>query len=79
MRDIDILHDLLKKQCPQIHQKRLNSLMVATESLLDGNQLSLTQLGRNITGNVAPKHNIKRIDRLLENLHIIQNKCAIYQ
>ncbi|MCU8074032.1 IS4 family transposase, partial [Shewanella sp. SM29] len=48
MRDIDILHDLLKKQCPQIHQKRLNSLMVATESLLDGNQLSLTQLGRNI-------------------------------
>ena len=79
MRDIDILHDLLKKQCPQIHQKRLNSLMVATESLLDGNQLSLTQLGRNITGNVAPKHNIKRIDRLLGNLHVVKDKFAIYQ
>ncbi|SUI61332.1 IS4 family transposase [Shewanella baltica] len=79
MRDIDILHDLLKKQCPQIHPKRLNSLMVATESLLDGNQLSLTQLGRNITGNVAPKHNIKRIDRLLGNLHVVKDKFAIYQ
>lgn len=79
MRDIDILHDLLKKQCPQIHQKRLNSLMVATESLLDGNQLSFTQLGRNITGNVASKHNIKRIDRLLGNLHVIKDKFAIYQ
>jgi hypothetical protein len=30
--------------------------MVATESLLDGNQLSLTQLGRNITGSEAAKH-----------------------
>jgi hypothetical protein len=59
MRDIHILHDLLKNQCPQIHQKRLNALMVATEALLDGNQLSLTQLGRNISGTVAPKHNIK--------------------
>ena len=44
--------------------------MVATESLLDGNQLSLTQLGRNITGNVSAKHNIKRIDRLLGNHHL---------
>jgi hypothetical protein len=51
MCDIHILHDLLKKQCPKIHQKRLNSLMVATESLLDGNQLSLTQLGRNTASN----------------------------
>ncbi len=79
MRDIDILHDLVKKQYPQIHQKRLNSLMVATESLLDGNQLSLTQLGRNITGNVAPKHNIKRIDRLLGNLHVVKDQFDIYQ
>jgi len=44
MRNIDILHDLLKKQCPQIHQKRLNSLMVATESLLDGNQDKMTDI-----------------------------------
>lgn len=53
--------------------------MVATESLLDANQLSLTQLGRNITGNVAPKHNIKRIGRLLRNLHVVKDKFAIYQ
>jgi hypothetical protein len=78
MRDIHILHDLIKKQCPQIHQKRLNSLMVATESLLDGNQLSLTQLGRNIKGSVAAKHNIKRIDRLLGNHHLAQDKITIY-
>ncbi|MEM5733079.1 hypothetical protein AAEI00_15355, partial [Shewanella algae] len=64
MRDVHILYDLLKKQCPQIHQKRLNSLMVATEALLDGNQLSLTQLGRNISGAVAPKGVVDQIIRL---------------
>jgi hypothetical protein len=68
MRDISILHDLLKKQCPNLHAKRLSSLMIATQSLLDGQQLSLTELGRNISGSVAPKHNIKRIDRLLGNI-----------
>jgi hypothetical protein len=30
-----ILHDLLKKKCPKMHHKRLNSLMVATESQLN--------------------------------------------
>lgn len=79
MCNIHILHDLLKKQCHQIHQKRLNSLMVATKFLLDGNQLSLTQLGSNITGRVAPEHNIKRINRLLGHLHLAQDKMVIYQ
>ena len=31
MRDISILHDLLKNQCPNLHQKRLSSLMVAVQ------------------------------------------------
>jgi len=34
MHDIRILHDLLKKQCPNLHARRLVSLMVATQSLL---------------------------------------------
>lgn len=33
-----------------IHAKRLSSEMVATQSLLDDQQLSLTKLERNITG-----------------------------
>ncbi len=78
MRDISILHDLLKKQCPNLHTKRLSSLMVASQSLLDGQQLSLTELGRNISGSVAPKHNIKRIDRLLGNNHLHSERLDTY-
>lgn len=77
--DIKILYESLADQCPQIHKKRLNSLMVATESLLDRNQLSLTQLGRNIQGKVRAKHSIKRIDRLLEYPHLRNDRLDIYR
>ena len=79
MRDVCILHDLLKNQCPNVHKKQLSSLMVAIQSLLDGQQLLLTELGRNITGQVAAKHNIKRIDRLLGNTALHQECLAIYR
>ncbi|MBT1065492.1 IS4 family transposase [Bowmanella sp. Y26] len=79
MPDIAILHDLLKKQCPEIHAKRLDSLMLATSSLLDGHQLSLTELGRNIAGPVSAKHNIKRMDRLLGNAGLHQQRQVLYR
>ena len=79
MRDISILHDLLKNQCPNLHQKRLSSLKVAVQSLLDGQQLSLTELGRNISGPVSAKHNIKRIDRLLGNQALYSERLDIYR
>ena len=40
IRDISILHGLLKKQCPNLHAERLSSLVIATQSLLDDQQLS---------------------------------------
>ena len=36
MCDISILHDLLKKQCPNLHAKPPSSLMIGTQPLLDG-------------------------------------------
>lgn len=79
MRDITILHDLLQYQCPNLHQTRLSSLMVAVKSFLDGQQLSLTELGRNVTGRVAAKNNIKRIDCLLGNRALYQERLDIYR
>ena len=78
MLDVTILHDLLKNQCPDLHLKRLSSLMAAVGSLLDGQQLSLTELGRNMPGDVAAKHNIKRIDRLLGNRALHQERLSVY-
>ena len=77
MRETQILHQLLAQQCPEIHKKRLNSLMVATTALLDGDALSLTELGRSIRGTTSAKHSIKRIDRLLGNPRLANDRLAL--
>ncbi len=46
MRDIQILQQAIENQCPEIHKKRLRSLMLATKAVLDGSDLTLTKIGR---------------------------------
>ena len=67
MRDIQILQQILSQQCPSIYKKRLSFLMLATETVLDGAELTLTKLGRAFDCNTTVKHSIKCIDRSLEN------------
>lgn len=68
MRDIQILQQTIQNQSPSIHKKRVCSLMLATKSVLDGSDLTLTKLGRKLETNTATvKHAIKRVDRLLGN------------
>lgn len=79
MREANILQLSLHQFCPELHLKRLNSLMLACKSLLDSKTLTLTELGRNLPTNARTKHNIKRIDRLLGNPHLHRERLAIYQ
>ena len=46
MRDIQILQQTIENQCPEIHKKRLKSLILATKAVLDGSDLTLTKIGR---------------------------------
>jgi hypothetical protein len=72
MHALGILHRILSSNAPEIHAKRLASLLAAVESVVLGSRLTLSDIGRGLHGRVAVKHNIKRIDRLLGNdsLHI---------
>jgi len=67
MHAITILHRILSTSFPVIHAKRLTSLLAAVEAVVTGSRLTLSDMGRGLTGPVAVKHNIKRIDRLLGN------------
>lgn len=67
MHALAIVHPRLAASCPQVHAKRLASLMAAVDAAVSGSCLSLSELGRGLRGRVAVKHNIKRIDRLLGN------------
>ena len=67
MHAITILHRILSTDTLEIHAKRLTSLLAAVEAVVSGSRLTLSDMGRGLSGPVAVKHNIKRIDRLLGN------------
>lgn len=67
MHALTILHRILSASFPEIHSKRLASLLAAVEAAVTGSRLMLSDLGRGLSGSSAVKHNIKRIDRLLGN------------
>lgn len=79
MRDIQILQHSIQNHCPNIHKKRLDSLILATKSVLSGADLTLTKLGRKLDTNTTVKHSIKRIDRLLGNHQLHREKEDIYK
>ena len=78
MRDIQILQQTIENQRPEIHKKRLRSLILATKAVLDGFDLTLTKKGRALDTDTTVKHAIKRIDRLLSNRNLHREKESQY-
>lgn len=74
-----LLHNYLFSALPNIHKKRLWSLADAVSSLLDNGTLTLTSLGRNMSGQALVKHKIKKVDRLLSNDKLLSEKYEIYK
>lgn len=70
MRAVKILTQALGSFLVCIHRKRLDTLFWAVQTLLHGNRLSLTGIGRADLGDAIVKHSIKRADRLLGNKHL---------
>jgi len=55
MRDIQILQQTIENQCPEIHKKRPISLILATKTVLEGSDLTLTKIGRVLDTDTAGK------------------------
>lgn len=53
-----------------VHKTRRDSLLTISKALIDGSKLSVAQLGNRIINNTTPKHNIKKVDRLLGNKNL---------
>ena len=79
MHAVQLLHNFFKKSCPDIHSTRLESLMSSVHSLLEGRRLTLTSLGRSSLGESQVKNKIKRIDRLLGNVHLHSELIDLYK
>ena len=79
MHALTILHRILYASLPEIHAKRLTGLLAAVEAVVSGSRLTLSDLGRGLSGCVAVKHNIKRIDRLLGNCSLHTEMPKLYE
>ena len=78
MSIIALLHNLLKEKLPSIHATRFTALMAAVEAGLKGASVSITELGRTLSGPACIKHKIKRMDRLAGNRHLNTERTAVY-
>jgi len=79
MHATKLLHNRLQQSAPEIHQTRLNAFIAAVHSATNGASLTITSLGRGLQGATRDKHKIKRIDRLIGNPHLYQDRNAIYR
>ena len=78
MQTLTWLRQKIASDCLAIHAKRLQSLFATTQALLTGQRLTLTRIGRALSSSALVKHNIKRVDRLLGNLHLAHERQRIY-
>lgn len=76
MHAVKLLHKHLKKTC-SIHKKRLNCLFDIVETAMTSQYVTLTGLGRRLPGSGLIKHKIKKVDRLLGNKHLQNERIEI--
>ena len=73
-----LLHKQLEKTC-HIHKKRLSCLFEIVETAMKTQYVTLTGLGRRLPSLIKTKHKIKKVDRLLGNKHLQQERIEIYR
>jgi hypothetical protein len=76
MREFQIVHQALHENSPELHKKRLDTLMTAVQALQQSDTLTLTSLGRHIDNDTLVKHSIKQMDRPLNNYHLCSQPDA---
>lgn len=79
MRIEKVLHTNLLSSVTGLHQTRATALSAAVVSLVHGAFLTVTALGRGLLSPAKTKHNIKRVDRLLSNRALHQERLSFYQ
>lgn len=74
-----LLQEHLSETCPEIHYSRLKAIMDVAYGLQKSNNLSLTAIGRKLSGNIDIKHKIKKVDRLEGNKKLHLELNSLYQ
>jgi hypothetical protein len=76
---VQVLSQWLADKAVIAHAARSALLVRVVRALLAGGKLSLTHLGRSLSGPARVKHQIKAVDRLLGNRHLQRERDGIYR
>ncbi|MET6758300.1 IS4 family transposase [Pseudoalteromonas sp. NCIMB_1079] len=79
MPETSVCHKYFKHALAPFNNARVKTLLSCSNALISGNKLTLTEIGRNLSGAVDVKHKIKRVDRFLKNTHLYNERVAIYE
>ena len=74
-----LLQEHLSVSCPHIHSTRLQAVMDVATGRQKSQNLSLTAIGRQLSGEAQIKHRIKKVDRLLSNRHLYNEITDLYE
>ena len=79
MNAFGVLQKRLRHSIPSVHLKRLNVLMAAVGSAVSGGRLTLSSLARHLAADTTVRHRIKRVDRLLGNCTLHDERTLFYR
>jgi hypothetical protein len=73
-----IIQDFLGSECPAIHSKRRYCLSLLTDAA-QRNGLGLMRMSKSMQSDAPMRHRLKRVDRMLSNKHLAQERISIYR
>ncbi len=79
MHTLPVLHRLFRDAFPGVHCTRLEALVVAVDSVCQGARVSITVMGRGLDSPVHIKHRVKRMDRLIGNRLLAEERERFYR
>ncbi|MDX1857166.1 IS4 family transposase, partial [Legionella pneumophila] len=78
MHAVRLLQTNIEKSCPNIHKKRSVCLFEVVGSLIDCGKLWISALGRSLKNHTTAKHNIKKVDTLVGNRKLHDERDCFY-
>jgi hypothetical protein len=79
MRAGAILNRVLKVCRAEVHLKRFAAVLAVVGGIIHGRRLCLTAIGRALSQTGSPKHDIKRVDRLLSNRRMVRDSRLYFR
>ena len=74
-----IVARILKSCLSDLHAKRAGALTRAVGAVLGGGTVNLSTIALHLRGDIAFKHRLKSVDRLLGNTALYRRRLALYR